>query len=171
MNSVWEQINNRRFQSITQDIINKNFGINLEERENCPIPYYWLGHLVYTATVVGSNNGSKCNVQSLCSAHDLIAGNGDEKVEGNLRNLELVVSRISDTAISNKAVKIPMCYLLVPRGIREHMQEYQEVKVEVQVRALCCLQGNHSSCMWQAREQGRKRNSRHPSTNYRNYSG
>lgn len=83
-----------------------------------------------------SNNGSKYGVRSLCSTHDLRAENRDEKMEGNLRNSELVVFRILDTAISSEAVKIPTCYLLVPRGIREHMQECQEVKVEVQVRTL-----------------------------------
>lgn len=57
-------------------------------------------------------------------------------MEGNLRNSELFVFRISDTAISNKAVKIPVCYLLVPRGIREHIQGCRRVKVEVQVIAL-----------------------------------
>lgn len=136
VNSVREKTNNPRFQSITQDTNNKNSGINLEEREICTILSYWLRHLVYTTTVDCANSGSKCNVQSLRSAHDPIAENGDEKMEANLKNSELVGCRISDTAISNKAVKTPMCYLLVPSGIREHMQGCQEVKVGVQVRAL-----------------------------------
>lgn len=123
------------FRALPKIPIIKNFGINLEEREICTILYYWLRHLVYT-TVDCANNGSKCNVQSLCSAHDPIAENGDGKMEGNLKNSELVVFRISDMAISNKAVKTPMCYLLVPSGIREHMQGCQEVKVGVLVRAL-----------------------------------
>lgn len=124
------------FRALPKIPIIKNFGINLEEREICTILSYWLRHLVYTTTVDCANSGSKCNVQSLRSAHDPIAENGDEKMEGNLKNSELVVCRLSDTAIPNKAVKTPMCYLLVPSGIREHMQGCQEVKVGVQVRAL-----------------------------------
>lgn len=124
------------FRALPKIPIIKNFGINLEEREICTILYYWLRHLVYTTTVDCANSGSKCNVQSLRSAHDPIAENGDEKMEGNLKNSELVVFRISDTAISNKAVKTPNVLSVSTQWNTETYAGMPEVKVGVQVRAL-----------------------------------